>query len=57
MTAKKSRYQEKKGGAPPKIQANRTCKSCLARHCHCGVDTSEHFIPSLEQIEEWYGED
>ena len=57
MSTKRNRYQEKLKGAQPKPQANKTCKVCLARHCHCGVDTSQHFIPTLEELEVWYGED
>lgn len=54
----KSRYQEKKQGAPKKKHTVKgLCRRCLSKHCHCKVDTSQHFRMDSEQIGAWYGEE
>lgn len=57
MTRKRNRYREKQKGAPKKPQMNRTCKRCLCRHCICQADFSQHFRPTLDEIERWHGDD
>ena len=55
-TRSKSRYAKKQqGSVERKNQTNHWCKTCLCRHCSCGVDTSGHFIPSKQQVEACYG--
>lgn len=46
----------------PKKQQQRTprtvfCPRCVCKFCICRSDFSGHFVPTLEEIEEWHGEE
>lgn len=54
-TKKRNRYQEKLKGAKRRPMPVVVCRSCLCRHCTCGIPEGPFFEMDAETVREWYG--